>query len=398
MTTEKTDVLVIGAGPAGLMAAEVLSSAGHSVQVVDAMPSPARKFLMAGKSGLNITKDQPIDAFVAQFTTASDWLTPALRRFGPEQVQDWARGLGIDLFVGSTGRVFPVEMKASPLLRAWLTRLDDNGVTLRRRWRWTGWDGDTATFDTPDGAAQIDAKATILALGGASWARLGSDGRWLETLTGADVPTDAFAPSNAGLTVAWTAHMERHFGTPLKNIALRSGQKSTRGECIVSKHGLEGGGVYMLSPAARDGADITLDLLPDMSADQIASRLLRPQGKQSLTNYLRKTLRLDPVKIALLREFGGALPSDAALANLIKSLPVRYDGLRPIDEAISVAGGISPDAMDETYMLRARPGVFCCGEMTSWDAPTGGYLLTGCFATGHWAGQHAVDWLSRPEA
>lgn len=395
MTVEETEVLVIGAGPAGLMAAEVLASAGRQVVVADAMPSPARKFLMAGKSGLNLTKAEPFDAFLAHYGTDASWLAPALRNFGPAEVQDWAIGLGVKLFTGSTGRVFPVEMKASPLLRAWLARLDAGGVDLRRRWRWQGWQGDAAKFYTPDGPRHVRAGATILALGGASWARLGSNGHWAETLADEGVGMDPFAPSNVGLTLNWSPHMERFFGTPVKNISLSSAGLTQAGECVVTRTGLEGGGIYPFSPQARTGATITIDLLPDLSQNQIAARLARPRGKQSLTNFLRKALRLDPVKIALLREFGGNLTQDTDLSLPIKSLPLPYTGTRPMDEAISTAGGIRPDAMDDGFMLRSRSGVFCCGEMQSWDAPTGGYLLTACLATGRWAGAHAAEWVKR---
>ncbi len=393
MKIESTEVLVIGAGPAGLMAAEVLSASGHQVVVAEAKPSPARKFLMAGKSGLNITKAEPIEEFLAAYGDAAEWLEPALRAFGPPEVEAWVRSLGRDVFVGTTGRVFPVEMKASPLLRAWLSRLAQNGVQLRTRWRWKGWQEDTSLFDTPDGVQRVRASATVLAMGGASWARLGSDGNWTSALGRAGVRLDPFAPSNVGLSVNWSQHMAKHFGAPVKNVALTAGGRTHRGEFVITGHGLEGGAIYPLSPAARQNMEIKLDLLPDLPIERVRERLARSRGKQSISNYLRKVLRLDSAKIALLHEFGGPINPDDDLARALKALPIRYEGTRPMDEAISVAGGVQREALDEGFMLRSHPGVFCCGEMTSWEAPTGGYLLTGCLATGRWAGLHASEWL-----
>lgn len=381
------EALVIGAGPAGLMAAEMLSEAGLSVVIADQMPSPARKFLMAGKSGLNLTKSEPDAAFYSAFD--SDWVVPMLRAFGPDAVQDWARGLGQDVFTGSSGRVFPKAMKASPLLRAWLGRLDARGVVLQRRWRWRGFDGGGVQFDTPEGALKAHPTVTILALGGGSWARLGSDGAWLENgaLGSETVP---FQPSNAGLCVDWSAHIAKFFGTPLKNVTLSVGTHRERGEVTVSARGLEGGGLYPLTRHLRGGAPLHIDLKPDLSEDQLRARLTKPRGKTSLANHLRKTARLDPVAIALLQEWARPLPDD--LAPVIKALPVKHQGLRPLDEAISTAGGLTRAALDDALMLHNRPGTFACGEMLDWDAPTGGYLITACLATGRWAGQHAVTW------
>lgn len=381
-----TDALIIGAGPAGLMAADVMSAAGLRVVVADQMPSPARKFLMAGKSGLNLTKQEPM----AQFLTAygDSPVVGYVRRFGPDQVQALARGLGQDLFTGSTKRVFPKGMKASPMLRMWLARLAGQGVTLHTRWRWTGWDGAACVFDTPHGSKRITPTVTVLALGGGSWARLGSDGAWARHLPGAVAP---FQGSNVGLRVAWSAHMARHFGGPVKSVALRAGQSVSRGELVISAQGIEGGGIYPLAPALRDGAALTLDLLPDRGLHDITTRLARPRGKATLANHLRKTLGLDPVKIALLQEWARPLPGDsAALAAVVKSLPVRHDGPFPLDQAISTAGGVMWGALTPDLMLHTRPGTFCAGEMLDWDAPTGGYLLTACFATGLAAGQGAV--------
>lgn len=390
-----TDVLVIGAGPAGLMAADVLSSAGKSVLIADAMPSPARKFLMAGKSGLNLTKDEPLDRFLSNFAEAEPWLAPMLTAFGPEEVKAWAETLGQPIFTGSTGRVFPKVMKASPLLRAWLKRLDAQGAELRTRWRWQGWQDRRALFETPDGRTDLSAKATILALGGASWSRLGSDGRWTEVLENEGIAMAPFQPANVGLAVNWSPQMAKHFGTPVKGVAIRTGPRTQRGEFVISSEGLEGGGIYMISRAAREGHELTLDLLPDLNLGKINSRLSAPRGKTSLSNHLRKALRLDPVRIALLREFGGPLPEDGKLARLIKALPLRHDGLRPIDQAISVAGGVPRAALDDGLMLMARPGTFCAGEMLDWEAPTGGYLINGCLATGRWAALAALDHLQR---
>jgi len=380
-----SDAVVIGAGPAGLMAAEELARAGRQVEVIDRMPSVGRKFLMAGKSGLNLTKAEAHARFIAAYGAAPPALRAALDAFGPEAVQEWARGLGQDLFTGTTGRVFPVAMKASPLLRGWLRRLEELGVSLTTRARWTGWEEDGALRF--EGTGPRRARVAVLALGGGSWARLGSDGLWTAALPEAVLP---FAPSNAGLVVDWSAHMAKHLGQPVKGVALRAGAQVSRGEWVVSAQGIEGGGVYALSPALRAGAPLRLDLAPDLTAEEVAARLARPRGKASLSNHLRKALKLDPVKIALLNEWGRPLPDD--LAPLIKDLPVRHGGFRPLDEAISTVGGLRADALDADLMLRARPGVFCAGEMLDWDAPTGGYLISACLATGRHAGRAAARW------
>ncbi|WP_424975869.1 TIGR03862 family flavoprotein [Dinoroseobacter sp. S124A] len=390
----RPDALVIGAGPAGLMAADVLSAAGKQVLVVDRMPSPGRKFLMAGKSGLNLTKVEPPEAFAAAYGPAHAWLAPMLAAFGPDAVQDWARGLGQEVFTGSTGRVFPNAMKASPLLRAWLARLQAQGVILRTRWRWTGWAKDEGVFfETPDGPQQVAAQAVILALGGASWRRLGSDGAWVDWI---GAPCAPFAPANVGIARRWSDHMPGHFGTPLKGIAMQAGALRSRGEVVLSARGIEGGGIYTLSPALRAGAPLVLDLCPDLTAEDLARRLARVPRKASISARLRKGAGLTPVKIALVQECARPLPtSPEALAAQLKAVTVAHDGARPLDEAISVAGGLQAQALDAQLMLRDRPGVFACGEMLDWEAPTGGYLLTGCFATGRWAGQGALRWLDQ---
>jgi uncharacterized flavoprotein (TIGR03862 family) len=388
---EEIDALVIGAGPAGLMAADALAAAGRRVVIAEHKPSAARKFLMAGKSGLNLTKDEPFERFLAAYGGAADRLRPMLEAFGPAEVCRWAEALGQPVFTGSTGRVFPVAMKASPLLRTWLARLDGLGATLRTRWRWTGWDGADLVFATPAGAARLRPGVTVLALGGASWARLGSDGAWAAPFSAAGLPLSPFRPANAGLRIDWPETMARQFGQPVKGAALQAGPLSSRGEFVISRRGLEGGGIYAVMAAVRDGAALTLDLLRDRSADEIARRLARPRGKASLSNHLRKALRLDPARLALLRAFAPhPLPEGAALAALIKALPVRHSGPRPLGEAISTAGGLGWEAVDGGLMLSARPGTFAAGEMLDWEAPTGGYLLTACLATGLWAGRHAV--------
>lgn len=382
--------LVVGAGPAGLMAAEVMADAGLSVTVADAMPSVGRKFLMAGKSGLNITKAEAPAAFMAAYGDAMPpALTRALAAYGPEDVMAWAKALEQPLFIGSTGRVFPQAMKASPLLRAWLSRLASKGVTLRTRWRWQGWDSDGLRFATPSGETVERGDVTVLALGGASWSRLGSDGAWTAHLPEATSP---FKPANMGFVVNWSAHMAPHFGKPIKSVALHAGAISSRGECVLSEAGIEGGGIYMVAQAMRDGAALHLDLLPDWPVGKVRAALGRPRGKASLSNHLRKTLRLDPVRLALLSEWARPFPDD--LAPLIKRLPVRHAGPRPMDEAISTAGGVRFDALTEDLMLRSRPGIFCAGEMLDWEAPTGGYLITGALATGRLAGRGAVDYSS----
>ena len=376
------DALVIGAGPAGLMAAEELAKTGAQVLVVEAKPTVARKFLMAGKSGLNVTKDEPWETFVTRYD--SPQLRPILQDFGPAEVQDWCRALGQDVYTGSSGRVFPVAMKASPLLRAWLQRLTSQGVEIRTRWRWTGFDGEAFRFDTPTGPQSITPKITILALGGASWQRLGSDGAWAPFLREKGVQITPWQPANMGFRVDWSPHMTPVFGQPVKGIALIAGPHRERGEFIISAKGLEGGGIYSIYKYLRDAYTLALDLLPDLSADEIARRLARMKPGDSASNKLRK-LGLDRTQIALVMEFARSEP----FAHL-KHLPIPLQGPRPLDEAISTAGGIAWDAVTDDLELKALPNTFIAGEMLDWEAPTGGYLLTACWATGRWAGQAAA--------
>ncbi len=389
-------VAVIGGGPAGLAAAEVIAEAGLTVTVYDAKPSLGRKFLMAGKSGLNLTNASAMPDVLASYSDAAPWLAPIISGFDNEAIVEWATELGQEMFVGTTHRVFPRAMKASPLLRSWLARLDALGVERRTKWRWTGWEDEALTFDTPDGPQAALADAVVLGLGGASWARLGSDGAWADVLAQAGVNLAPFGPANTGLSVVWSEHMFRLLGQPLKAVAWKAGEYRSRGEAVVSKRGLEGGGIYSVSRGVREGAPLYVDLLPDLSVDDVAKRLARPRGKMSFANHLRKSLKLDPLRLALAQEWGRPWPEDAvAVARRLKKLVVRHDGLRPIDEAISTAGGVPAAALDAQLMLHARSGGFCAGEMLDWEAPTGGYLLTACLATGRHAGRGAVEWLAR---
>jgi uncharacterized flavoprotein (TIGR03862 family) len=399
------NVAIIGAGPAGLMAAEVLAAGGAQVTVYDRMPSVGRKFLMAGRGGLNLTHSEELPAFLARYGTATENLRAAIEAFPPNALRAWSAELGQSTYVGSSGRVFPVTMKASPLLRAWLRRLDAAGVKFALRHNWTGWDNDKRpTFSAPDGAVAAQADATVLALGGASWPRLGADGGWTELLRREDIAVTPVRPSNCGFLVVWSEHLKRHAGQQLKRIALSFGEQTVRGEAIISEAGIEGGAVYALSSHIRDAiekdGDATLHvaLRPDVWVKEIERKSAIPRGKQSLSNFLRKIFSLSPVEIALMQEATGgklAALAPADLAKLINSVPMRLTGVAPIDRAISSAGGIRFDQIDDRFMLRARPGVFVAGEMLDWEAPTGGYLLQACFATGVAAGKGALEWLAR---
>jgi uncharacterized flavoprotein (TIGR03862 family) len=380
------------------MAAEAAAEAGARVTVLDHMPSPARKLLVAGRGGLNLTHSEPIEAFLDRYGTARPRLEPVIRAFPPPALIDWCEALGQPTFVGSSGRVFPRAMKASPLLRAWLARLGALGVTLKARHRWVGFAADGALrFATPEGEAALRADATVLALGGASWPRLGSDGAWPALLP--DCAVAPFRPSNMGFAVDWSDHLRKRFaGTPLKRIALDFEGRSVRGEAVLTEHGIEGGALYALSAPlreaiARDGeALLRLDLRPDIAAPDLARRLgSRPRGV-TLSNHLRRAGGLSPVAVALVQEALHAGAPVGDLAALVKALPLRLLAPFPIARAISSAGGLAWDEVDETLMLRRHPGVFACGEMLDWEAPTGGYLLQACFATGRAAGRAASEW------
>lgn len=389
-------VVIIGAGPAGLMAAETALERGARVAIYDAMPSPARKFLMAGKSGLNITHSEEAEIFRSRYTAPDPRLAAMVEAFGPAEVTAWMAGLGIESYAGSSGRVFPVGMKASPLLRAWLARLGEGGATLHTRHRWKGWDEAGALrFDTPEGEVRVTADATILALGGASWRRLGSDGAWADILAARGVEIEPFAPSNCGFTVDWSDRLlAAHEGAPVKGVALTAGSKTQRGDFVITRTGIESGAVYPLSAALRQElaiqgvATLLIDLLPDTDEAALAARLASAHAKDSASNRLRKAARLDATKIALLNEVTqGAPPKDpAALARLLKALPLTLSGAAPMDTAISTAGGVAWNALDEDLMLKVVPGTYCVGEMVAWDAPTGGYLLTACLAMGRGVG------------
>ncbi|UYQ70401.1 TIGR03862 family flavoprotein [Pelagibacterium flavum] len=390
-------IAIIGGGPAGLMAAEVVSAAGYNLTVYERMPTAGRKLLMAGKSGLNLTHAEPMGDFFSRFGAARERLEPLLSAFDNEAVRAWAAGLGSETFVGSSGRVFPKAMKASPLLRAWLERLAGQGVAIRTRHRWAGFEDDALVFETPEGEVRETFDAVVLALGGASWPKLGSDAAWVAWLEARGVSVNPFRPANCGFDVNWSAHfIERFAGVPVKAVAVGA----TRGEFVISRHGVEGSLVYGQSAALRDGLEagptaLVLDLAPDRSAERLERDLARQPAKASLSNRLRKGAGLDGVKAGLVRELTSeAVRGDnGALAGAIKALAVPLVRPRPIAEAISVAGGIDWSAIDARLMLKRVPGVFVAGEMLDWEAPTGGYLLSACLATGRAAGQGVLDHL-----
>ncbi|MCP3418069.1 TIGR03862 family flavoprotein [Bradyrhizobium brasilense] len=389
------------------MAAEVLAQGGAQVTVYDAMPSAGRKFLMAGRGGLNLTHSEPLPDFLARYREAMPHLKAAVEAFPPEALRVWSEALGQPTFVGSSGRVFPEAFKASPLLRAWLRRLDAAGVAFAFRHRWIGWDARGGLlFETPDGQRTVKADATVLALGGASWPRLGSDGAWAEILAAKGVAMAPIKPANSGFTVAWSnIFRDRFEGQPLKGVALTIGPHTVRGEAIVTRAGIEGGAIYALSAELREAvlargtATLTVALRPDAARDELVARLLAPKGKQSLSNFLRKAAQLSPVGIGLLQEATvaagrslTALPP-AELAELINAMPIKVTGVAPIARAISSAGGIRFDELDTQFMLRRLPGVFVAGEMLDWEAPTGGYLLQASFATGVAVGRGVLRWF-----
>jgi uncharacterized flavoprotein (TIGR03862 family) len=401
-------VAVIGGGPAGLMAAEVLAAGGASVTVYDRMPSVGRKFLLAGRGGLNLTHSEDLAPFLGRYGAAQGHLRPAVEALPPEAVRAWCEALGQPTFVGSSGRVFPRAMKASPLLRAWLGRLAAAGVAFRTRHRWVGWDDEgRLRFATPGGEEAVVANAAVLALGGASWPRLGSAGDWVSPFSAAGVAVTPLAPANCGFLVAWSAAFRGRFeGEPLKRIALTFAGETVRGEALVTATGIEGGAVYALSGPLREAlraggeAVLHIDLRPDLSHAELEARLARPRGKQSLSTFLRKAVGLAPVAIALLHETAlpdagrvGDMPP-AGLAALIKSVPLRLMAPAPIETAISTAGGVGWEAVDAHLMLRRCPGVFVAGEMLDWEAPTGGYLLQACLATGALAARGALQWVA----
>ena len=386
-------ILIVGGGPAGLMAADFASRSGVEVTLADSMPTFGRKFLMAGKSGLNLTMHEDDITFQTRIIHNNTTIEKALEEFGPIEVIEWANSLGIKTFVGSTGRVFPTEMKASPLLRNWISRLDELGVSRQNRWKLKSISNKVATFETPQGLLNKSADGIVLALGGASWPKLGSNGDWKSLFDPAEL--ESFQASNCSFIVKWSIKMSKYFGQPLKSIKLSAGSQSSRGEIIISQKGIEGGGIYSLSAQLKKGEDLILDLLPDWDNDKILKLLTMPWGKSSSSNILRKRLKLEPIKQAILREFAmDVFKEPALLTKSIKSLKIPLNGTGPIKTAISTSGGVKMGSIDENFMLRGRPGIFCAGEMLDWDAPTGGYLITTCLATGRMAGKRAVQFVS----
>jgi uncharacterized flavoprotein (TIGR03862 family) len=402
---------VVGGGPAGLMAAEVLATAGVDVTVYEHMPSVGRKFLLAGRSGLNLTHTEPIEALVARYGSGADRLETAIRAFGPHDLRSWCASLGEPTFVGSTGQVFPASFRATPLLRAWLRRLAQLGLTIEPRNRWLGWatmpDGQIdvrrSLFSSPDRSiAEVTNDVMVLALGGASWPRVGSDGGWVEVVRRAGVDVNELRPANCGIRFDWTDHFAQRFaGVPLKNIAIVVGEASVRGDAMITRDGIEGGPVYTQSASIRDTIDrrgrcsVTIDLHPDLTVERLTERLERRRQKDSLAAMLRHTIALTPVEVSLLRETtGNRVPTDPTkLAMLVKAVPLTIESTMPIERAISSAGGISLAEVDDSFMLRRVPGTFVAGEMLDWEAPTGGYLLQASFSTAVAAARGALTWL-----
>ncbi len=403
MDLEAARIVIVGGGPAGLMAAEVLGAAGQPVEVYDSMPSLGRKFLMAGRGGLNLTHSEPFESFLTRYGARRAQLEPFLREFTPEDVRRWAQDLGIETFTGTSGRVFPTGMKASPLLRSWLSRLTSLGARFHLRHTWRGWTGSgELLFDSPEGPKIVRPRAALLALGGGSWPRLGSTGRWVDLLREAGIRVEPLKPSNCGFDVAWSEHFrERHQGHALKSVSLSFRDFHQQGEFIITENGLEGSLIYAVSAPLREALEtggpaiIHLDLAPGRTPAELETRLSRPRMKRSLSSHIEKTVRLSGVKTGLLREFLSReeMQDPGRLAFAIKDLPVPLIAPRPLEEAISSAGGVSFASLDEHLMLRKKPGVFCAGEMLDWEAPTGGYLITACLATGRAAARGMLDWI-----
>lgn len=398
----QVDVAIIGGGPTGLMAAEALIDQDLDVHIYDAMPSLGRKFLMAGKSGLNLTHGEDFSVFLNRFGIAEKRLTPSLQDFGPQEIQNWAQELGIETFVGTSGRVFPKDFKAAPLLRAWLHRLRENGVTIHVRHKWTGWKKDKLNFDTPNGPVQVEAQATLLALGGGSWPKLGSDGSWTAALQDKGIPIAPLRPANCGFDVEWSDHLKSKFaGAALKSVRLSFANQTANGDVTITNTGIESGPVYTLSAPLRDAIEkngpaiLTIDLLPDKTVDHVRNALSHPRGKKSMATHLKRTVKIDGIKAALLRECldKETFSAPDRLAAGLKAVPLRLTQPRPLAEAISSAGGVKLDALDNRFMLKHVPGVFCAGEMLDWEAPTGGYLLSACFATGRTTGSAIAAYL-----
>lgn len=402
-------VAVIGGGPAGLMAAEVLSQSGIRVDVYDAMPSVGRKFLMAGKGGMNITHAEPLPSFLARYGSRRKYLEPMLDTFPPDALREWIHGLGIDTFVGSSGRVFPTDMKAAPLLRSWLHRLRENGVNFHMRHQWCGWnEAGELCFATQQGEHKMKASAVVLALGGASWPQLGSTGGWLPLLQQQGVEVAPLRPANCGFDVGWSEYFYSRFaGHALKGVVVshrdaNGYMQQRQGDCVLTTSGIEGGVIYALSAVLRDEIDssgsatIYLDLTPGKNIDRIRAEVAYPRGSRSLSSHLQSKVGLNPLQINLLREClpSADLSDPAKLAQAIKALPIRLISTRPLAEAISTAGGVMFEALDQNLMVKKLPGVFCAGEMLDWEAPTGGYLLTACFASGRAAGTGVLRYLN----
>lgn len=400
-------IAIIGGGPAGLMAAEVVSAAGLRVDLYDAMPSVGRKFLMAGKGGMNITHAEPLEPFLSRYGARRAEIAPWLAQFGPAALREWLHALGIETFVGTSGRVFPSGMKAAPLLRGWLHRLRESGVQFHMRHRWLGWRDGALLFQTPAGEVRVQAAAVVLALGGGSWRKLGSDGAWVETLMHQGIAVAPLRPANCGFEVAWSDHFRGRFaGAPLKPVVVRFSdahgvEHSRQGEFVVTAHGVEGSLIYALSAALRDTLEtrgaltLSLDLLPGRELERVVGELSHSRGAKSLASHLRSRVGIEGVKAGLLYEVASTaqLNDMRQLASLIKSLPITLSAPRPLDEAISSAGGVRFEALDEWLMVHGQPGLFCAGEMLDWEAPTGGYLLTACFASGRRAGEGVLRWL-----